>query len=440
MKAHETLLALIILAFFPAALSAQDEWSLEKCIKYAQENNLNIKQQKLSLRESRNNVLQSKMDFLPSLSASGSHNFSWGRSVNLNDLTIIKNKLTQSSSVNLSSSVDIFNGFSKINKLKSNKTQLEISEQEIEKTKNSITIAITKSYLQVLLAEEIEKNNKENLISITRQVERTKKFVDAGKQAYSSFLEIQAQLATEKVQLVTADNDVRTNYLTLKQLLDIPDSMVFHIENPVIKESSEIRTEDGIRNIYNSALSLPRIKSAELSLKKSETDLKAVKGTAYPSISVSAGYGTYYSDSQQGSLLHQFDNNRNPSIGLSLNIPVFRNLSIHTNIKNSELAVENYKIELRKEKQDLYKEIQSAYNDAVSYYNKLAAAQENLKSSERSFRDVENKYNVGAVDVTDYIIARTKLFNAQSDYSQTKFQYFFQLKILDFYRGIPIKL
>ncbi len=430
-----------LILFVGTNAAAQDIWTLEKCIEYAHKNNLQIQQQKLNVEQSKNNVLQSKLDFIPNVSASMNHNMSWGRSVNLQDLEIIKNKLSQSTGLSLSASLSIFDGFAKHNTLKSNKVQLEISGLQVEKLKNEISISITQAYLQVLLAKEIEKTAQESYKSVGSQADRSRKLVDAGSQPYGSLLEVQAQLAAEKVQLVIAQNNVKTNILTLIQLLDMPVNTDFNIsyaENT--KNITEPFNPENIDNIYNSALNLPEIKSSELSLENSKLQYKIQKGGALPKISFSAGYGTYYSDGQSQAFFTQFNDNRNPSIGFGLSIPIFSGWRSNISIRNARLSVKSAEIELKKTHQTLYKQIQQAYNEVLSYYERYKAAEQNMKSSEESFSYTEKKFNLGMLSGTDYTVAKTNLFKTQSEYYQTKFQYIFQLKILDFYKGIPIKL
>lgn len=420
-------------------LYGQDIWSLERCIEYAHKNNLQIKQQALSIEQAKNNVLQSKLDFIPTVNAGINHNMNWGKSVNINDLQIT-NQLTQSTSSSISASMPIIQGLSKTNALKSSKLQLEISIQDSEKLKDEISVAITKAYLQVLLYIEIEKSLEKSYNSVKEQVMRTKKLVDAGSQAYSTLLEIEAQLANERVQLIEAGNSVKSNTLVLAQLLDLPNDSDFTVEYPSGNFIMDDLSGKNIDEIYAAASSLPQIKSAELQLEKSRYDYKIQKGNAYPSLSFSAGYGTYYSDSREQAFLTQFNENRNPSIGFSLNIPIFNGWRTNTNIRNARLNVEHNEIELKKSCQQLYKDISTAYNNAVGAYEKYNAAEKNMQASQESFNYVEQKFDVGIVNGTDYIVAKTNLSKAQSEYYQAGFQYLFQLKILDFYRGVPIKL
>lgn len=436
------ILPVFILILIPSILTAQSKlWSLEECIRYAWDNNLRIKQQELAVEQSENNLLQSKLSYLPSLNASISHSMNWGRSVNMNDLQIIENQLSQNTSASASLAVTLFEGMVKNNNLKSMGVQREIARQEISRIRNDISIEIARGYLQVLLAREILNSAGASMESTKEQVERTKKFVDAGGQAYSALLEIEAQYATEQVQFTNAQNQVSSALLSLKQLLDLSSENTFDIAMPgsALTNITEFR-EESVEELFNSSLELPQIKGAKLNLDNSKLQLEIAKGQAYPSLTFRAGYGSYYADSREISFMDQFNENRNPSISFGINIPIFNSWRTNTGIKNARLGVRSSEINVKSGEQILYKEIQQAVNDAHSYFARYKATERNVKAMEESFRYVQQKFDLGVLNGTDYTVAKNNLFRSQSDYYQAKYQFIFQQKILDFYKGKPISL
>ena len=410
------------------SLGTTGKWSLERCISYAQEHNLQIRQMRHDIEIASNNVTGSKMEFLPSVNASMGHNMSWGRSVNLNDLEIVENKLSQSSSMNLSASIPLFEGMRKYNNLKSNIKQLE----------NEISIAIAKGYLQVLLCMEIEKSAAESCNSAEAQVSRTQELVNYGSQPYSVLLDIKAQLAGEKVQLVSAQNNTSTALLELAQMLDLPDSIAFEIEIP--QNSDVLPLEISLQEIITAAENHPEIEKARLTLEQSQLLHKIQKGAALPTLSLSAGYGTYYSDSQNSAFFTQFNNNCNPSVGLSLSIPIFNNWRNNIAIRNAKANVEKSGIGVDLAVQQLEKQIRLAYNEAQGSYGKLEAATANKEAAKESFAQTEEKFNLGILGATDYSVAKANLFKAESEYIQCKYQYIFQQKILNYYMNLPLAL
>lgn len=441
-----TAAALVLTLLLSLPVRAQDIWTLDRCIEYAWANNLNIRQQSIEVSRSENQLLQDKLDFVPGLNASIGHNLNWGRSVDLQNLEIIHNKLSQSTSASVNTSIYLLDGLSKLYSLRSSRKSLEISIQEVERLKDEISVSIARSYLQILLSTEILSAAQKSLRSVTEQRDRTRVLVEAGSQPYTSLLELESQLASERVQVVTAQNQLTANSLALQQLLDLPYSEDFQIAVPDISAVMAAYTEDSTDNIYASAQSMPVIKSARLALEKGELDLRSAQGQYYPKITLSAGYGTFFSSSSlapDGSVypfFEQFRDNINPSVSIGLSIPIFNNWTVRTNVRNARLSRESLEIDLRMKQQTLYKDIQTAVTEAGTCFRQLEAAKANVESMEESFRYVQEKFDAGTLNGTDYTVAKTNLFKAWSEYIQAKYQFVFQLKIIDYYKGIPLTL
>lgn len=457
------------LLLFPAFLQAQNTWSLEECIHYAWENNLTIKQQELGVRQSENIHFQSKMAFTPSLSARVSENINWGQSVDLSTLTILNHVRSSNTGVGIYADMDLFSGLQRLNTVKQEKSKWHIAVEEVQKLKNDISIEITRSYLNVLLAGEILQAAIQSRESVAEQRNRTKKLVDAGGQPLSALLEIESQLATEELQVVEAQNNLRTYYLVLKQLLDIPASSDFQI---LIPQDEDFPSMDpvSVEEMFYTSLNLPQIKKTEYGLEQRKHELAIAQGGRYPRITLSVGYSSFYSDANKrrkpdpdpddngdddtngggglddlfgntsADFWEQMKNNNNPSIGLSMTIPIFNKWQINTSVKNAKLGVEMAQLEMENAKQLLMKEVQQAANDATSTYLRVEAAEKNMLAMEESFRYVQQKFDIGMLNGTDYIVSKTNLFKAKSNYIQAKFEHVFKLKILDFYKGIPITL
>jgi len=459
-----------LLVLLPCTLSltgqSQKTWTLQECIQYALENNLNIKNQSLAIERDQNQLEQSKWAMGPNISASADYRLGWGRTPNTQDFTIIENQMSQQGSASVGASIDVFRGLQKSNTVKGNRAQLELSGQEVEKLKNDISIQIAQTYLQVLLAQEILETAQQSFVSVKEQVSRTKKLVDAGNLAHSSLLEMEAQLATEQVQVVNAENSLRSAYLNLIQLLDLSHETDFRVEIPDIQVDTIGFLGASVDQLYQVSQSLPEIRIGESSLLQREYQLRVTKGQRYPSLSISAGVSSSYvpdykvlnsqsppdidlSDSfgraandlyRSPSFFEQLNDKRNTYLGLSFSIPILSGRTISTNIRNAKLGVQQAQLDMKNRQQILYKNIQQANNDAISAFQRYKATLQNVKSMEESFRYVQQKLDVGLLNGTDFTVAKTNLFRVQSDNLQAKYQYVFQLKILDFYKGIPITL
>ncbi len=431
-------------------LNAQEkEWTLRQCIDYACENNLQLRQADVEVMRNENLLKKSKLAFIPNFNAYVNDNLNWGRSVDLKDLTILNNTFSQNVSGSIGASIYLLDGLSKHFNLKSSAMAKEISIRNVEKLKYELAVQIARAYLQVLLSDKLLESSKANLISITQQRDRTKILYEAGSQPYSAFLDMESQVASERSRVVSSSADLRKNMLNLMQLLDLQYEKKVKIAIPDSSVLAEYVSRYEVQNsdeLYQAAVALPSIRMAELSLEKSKVDLKAAKGKYYPTISMSASYGSYFSTTAQGRdgksypYYDQINNNINPTLGFSLTIPIFNGWNVACNVRNARLNVKNQEIELEINHQNLYKDIQQAVADAESFYEKLMASKVNMDSMEETLKFTEGKFNAGALNSTDYIVARTKCAAAQSEYYQSLYQFVFQLKIIDFYKLIPIDI
>ena len=425
-------------------LAQQEPWSLERCVNYAIDHNIQIKQQILQTRIQKNNLDQAKLNLLPTINGSATHDYSFGRALDQNSYEFY-NQTVLSDYFYVGGRTNLFNGLQNLNNIQRSKYELLAGEQDLLKIRDNVSLAVALAYLQILLNRELVTAN-ENQLNITlQQIEKTRKLVDAGSVAKGNLLQIEAQAAQEELSLITMKNQLDISYLNLTQLLEIESPAGFEIEVPEISVESISMVTGNIDEIFNlAAQSRPEVKSSELKLAASKYDLKIAKGARIPAISLSHTFGTRYSYIYDTPGLQSFGdqlkNNKSYGLGVSLNIPILNGWQVNKNISNSKLAVENYQYSLEGTKKQLYKDIQQAYTDALAALKKYNASQKAVNSMEESFRYTEQKFNVGMLTPVDYNASKTQLLNAQSDMAQAKYEFVFKIKVLDFYRGIPLNL
>jgi outer membrane protein len=424
--------------------SQQKVWSLESCVLYAIENNIQIKQQLIQTELQKNSLDLAKLKLLPSLNSSISHDYSFGRALDQNSYTFY-NQTIQSDYISMNGNTPLFNGLQNYNSIQKNKYLVLASEQDYQNIVDNIAMNVALAYLQILLNKELVLAN-ENQLNITlQQIEKTKKLVEAGSVARGNLLQIEAQAAQEELQLINMKNQLEISYLSLTQLLELKSPSGFEIVIPEISVDTNSVITGNIDDIYEIAEgSRPEIKSSELKLTASEYDLKIARGGRIPRVTLNHSFYTRYSyiaDQENiPPFKDQLKNNKNFGLGLSMSIPILNGWQVNKNIANSKLSMESSQYSLEGEKKQLYKNIQKAYTDAVAALKKFYVSKKAVLSTEESFRYTEQKFNVGMVTPVDYNAAKTQLLNAQSDMSQAKYEYIFKTKVLDFYKGIPITL
>jgi outer membrane protein len=444
-----TILLSVFITFATSPKSGSQEiWSLERCINYALENNIIIKQQELSTMVSENTLAQSKLARLPSLNANSQVSFNYGRVLDFQTNTYM-DRNTQAFSYNSSTQLPLFNGFQITNTIKRNNLDLMASLADLERLKNDVSLNIASAYLQILFSKELL-SIAEGQLEITRQqVERTRRLVDAGSLPQGNLLEIQAQEASENLSVVNARNNMTIAYLTLSQLLELPTADNFTIEVPDFDHIPVQSPDYMVTSVYEAALETqPQIQSYEYLLSSSEMGLSIAKGRRYPQLFLSGSYGSGYQRVSTESDLpfenppfeDQIRNNQRTTFAFGLSIPIFNAGQVNMAVSNARIGVLNSEYALQRTKNQLYQEIQQAYADVVAAHENFIATEVALESIEESFRHMSQRFEVGMVTTVEFNQALNQLTITQSELLRAKYEYLFKTNVLEFYMGNEISL
>jgi outer membrane protein len=438
--------------FFCGNLQAQSRiWTLENCIDYALQNNIQIKQSELSIESGEALLLESKLNLLPSLNSSVSYSYNWGRYLD-QALNFYVDRETRQGNLGLNANVVLFAGLQKQNAIKKQKIDFLASKYATDKMKDDISLMLTQAYLSILFNRELLKVAREQVVISEEQIARTEKLVAAGTLARGSLLEIQAQHASEELSVINYENSLDLAYLDLLQILDLPADTDFEIDVPVLDIEITGKLPE-LATVYALASErLPQIKKAELDVESAYKDVAIAKGRLSPTLSLISGWGTNYSSNfpdfdttspNFGGVMafgDQLRNNQSRYLGLNLNIPIFNGYQASTNVSLAKISATNAEYNYQLTVNTLRKNIEQAYSDARGAYKSYIATKQSLTSFQESYRYTEQKFAVGLSNSLDYNIAKTQLASVESELIRARYDFIFKQKILEFYMGLPLTL
>jgi outer membrane protein len=438
----------IAVCWFSAVSGQQARvWSFQQCVDTAMKRNININQSLLSNEVNKINLAQSKANRIPNLNAAAGEGVNFGRTIDPVSNQYVE-QTYNSTNFSVTSSLNLFNGFQNTRTIRQNMMLLNAGKFDVEKAKNDVILDITTGYLQVLFAYEVLKAAKNQSDATTADAERTQKLVNAGKVPESNLFTIRAQLATDNLAVVNAQNQLDLAKVTLMQLMQVPVADSFDIQQPVMPDP-DAQLILSNEQIYQKALVVqPQITSASIRTNSALLGIKIYEGARLPRLSLSGNVNTNFAGSSRSGSVNsnkqaffpQLWNNMGEGLGLNLSIPIYTNRALKSNIErarvnalSAQLDEENTKIQLRKI-------IEQAYSDLRSSIKKFEATKEQVSASELSYRNVERKFNVGLSTAIDFLIEKNNFFKSQSNLIQARYDYIFKAKILDFYQGKQITL
>ncbi|MCL1821348.1 MAG: TolC family protein [Prolixibacteraceae bacterium] len=428
----------------------QETWSLQQCVDYALENNIQVKQQEVAVQYQESLHQQAKHNRLPNLNGQLGNNYSFGRSLSYQNTYENTNSIGVSGG--LSADVTLWNGLVLQNTIKQREFDLQASTLDLQKAKDELVLSITALYLEILFAEELLAID-ENQTEITKQqIARTRKMIDAGKLPRGDIYEPEAQLAREELAVTNRENNVQLVYLNLYQLLELPLGLSFKVLRPEISQLKAGAIQNDAGHIFANALQTrPEIQASQLRIESAQSQLEQAKGSRLPSISLGGSYYNNYNDNytqlveSSGSyrtipLGSQLRNNQRYGFGLNVNIPIFNKFQVRTSIQNAELQIQDYEYRLASARNTLQKDVEQAYSNAIAALKRYISSEKAVLASEEAFRYAEEKFNVGTITSVEYNQIKNNLVTTQSQWVQAKYNYIFCTKIIDFYNGVPITL
>lgn len=473
--------AVLLSAFlFAAGANAQEIWSLERCILYAQENNLTVKQAQANVNTALLSEKQAKTARLPNVGAQINVGEQFGRTIDpvTNLFSSVNNGYN---SIGISAGMSLFNGGQIHHSVKQAGWDAQAAQADADQTVNDLSLQIAQAYLNILLAEEQLQNAQKRVSQSSDQLNVTQKLIDAGNLPMADKYNILAQIAQGEQAAVQAQNSVDLGYLSLKQLLQLEPDYDLQIERPVITVPTDANPDEmALTPVYTTAVGTqPNIRAADFRIKSAEEGIYVAKSAYWPSVSLGLNMSTNYSSTYRlpeginripsppftalidgesrtvqvvgDSMLvpynvrtidyfDQLDQNFGQSIGVTINIPIYQNGSVRLNVERARLNVINAQLQQNQVQQQLKNDIQTAIANARAGRRQLDAAQKTFDATKIAFENTEKRHQLGAVNTLDLTTARNNLDISENDLSVAKYDYLFRLKLLDFYLGKPITL
>ncbi|RYY69668.1 MAG: TolC family protein [Chitinophagaceae bacterium] len=480
---------ILLLSIFFSILSliapAQQKWNLQTIVEYAMKNNLGVKQTEIQAKIAALTLKQSQLSQYPTASFNGSAGLNFGSSQDPVSFSRI-NQTSLNSNLQLQSSADIFNFYSKKNTIAANDWELKAAIASVGKLQNDIALSAANAYLQILLAIEQEKITRVQITQTTEQLTNTKKQVDAGALPELNLVQLEAQLASDSVAYINAKGLVLQNTLSLKNFMSIDPAAPFEVDVPPVETIPlEPMADLQPEYVYIQALTnQPQQLVNEYRLKAAQKSSAAAKGLMYPSLSAFAGLGSsflvtkfpnpptqvptgnspiltpyfvningtpepvYIPDFENvrngfqktGPVFNQINNNFGQSIGLNLSVPIFNAGSLRTNYEKSKLNINTLELQKETDNLKLKQDIYSAYNAAMIALEKFNASKKAVTSSQQTLDFASKRFGVGMLNTFDLITTQNNLLRAKLEYSINQFDYVFKMKVLEFYKGLGLKL
>ena len=423
------------------------QWNLQAYIDYALQQNITIRKNRLNAKSAEVDVKTARAALFPSLTASVSQrivnrpNSQTNTIIDGDNITSSQSKTSYNGSYGIDANWTLYNGSKRLNTLKQQRMNNRIAELGVAESENTIEESITQIYVQILYAAEAVKVNEATLDVSRAECERARALLAAGSIARSDLAQLEAQVSTDKYQLVTAQATLQDYKLQLKQLLELDGEKEMTLYIPTLGDENVLSPLPSKTDVYRSALTLrPEIEAGRLNVKASELDIDIARSGYIPTISLSAGIGSTNTNGNDFTFGEQIKQNWNNSLGVTVSVPIFNNRQTKSAVQKAKIQKQNSELDLLDNQKNLYKTIEGLWLDANSAQQRYVAAIEKLRSTQTSYDLIQEQFNLGMKNTVELLTEKNNLLNAQQETLQAKYMAILNTQLLKFYQGEQITL
>ena len=407
--------------------------------------NLQLNDFEYTNQGNRETYRQSVRNLLPSVNASSSYLISYGRAEDPNTGTFV-NQDFYSNNYSLESSIDLFQGFQKINSIKASKFLFKATQEEVLQQKYLLAFRVMQAFYDIQFFEGLVEISKEQLIVSQSNYNLVEKQVELGLKAGADLYEAESLLLTDKLNVTQSNNQLAAAKLTLIQEMNLENTSEIAIQKDLQEEVSNFESEEmKSDSIYTEARAfLPMIKAQELRAKAAKKQVAVSRGRLYPSLSFFAGIGTGYFETTRDTLgntlpfREQFRDNTSQYIGVNLNVPISNGWSARSRVKQSKIEKLRAENNLKTQEQELFQAIQQLVQDYNSLEVELVQSNQKMEAQNLAFTIAQKRYEKGLINALELFTAKNLYASAQNENLQVKLRSEINKSTLDFYRGLPV--
>lgn len=414
------------------AQEASKTWTLQECLDYAYQNNIQVRQSRNNQLSGIEDTKQAKAALFPSLVASTTQSYTNYPSSEVTD----NNSYT--GTYGITAGMTIFEGGKLRTEVKRQKVQNQMDALSVEESVNDIRIAIVQAYMQCLYAADAVRINRSTAEASKAQRDRAEEMLRTGSISRVDFAQLQSQYSSDEYQIVVAGSTLDNYKLQLKQLLELDIMEEMNPAVPGVKEENVLKALPPKNEVYETALKvMPQIRRGELGIEAAKLEEKSARAGFFPSISLSASVGTGHMSNNDFESGSQIWNRFNENVGLTLNIPIFSNRKNRTAVNKAKIALNDSYLEWTSLQKELLRDVESAYLDAVSAQAQYLSAREKEKYARESYELTSEQFRVGVKNTVELITAQNEYSAAQQQVLQAKYLTLLSIELLNIYQGLP---
>lgn len=422
----------LLLAGHPTAGQEADgsqSMDLMEIYQLAVENDPAIAEARANRNATRQAWPQARADVLPQLSLTASRGFSETESARqvLGEVDVDPSvSETERTTYSLSLTQSVFD-WSRIQALGRAEAQVAAADAEYEAAMQDLVVRTAEAYFDLLAALDQLASAEANEEAIERQRDRAQRRFEVGLVAITDVQEARAAYDQAVADRIQAERTVNLNRERLREIIGVyANNIAAPVDDMTLTPPEPADPGAWVATARENNLD---VVAARFDVQAAEKQLAQTRAGHYPTVSFEASYSD--SEGEEDSYLVDnpnqvetgFSQSEGYEVGLSLRVPIFSGgrVSSQTSEARSRMLAQTSRLErLRRQAE---RETRDAYLGVLSERSRVRALAQAVESSETALASTQAGFEVGTRTTVDVLDARRALFEAQTSYARSRYDF-----------------
>lgn len=423
-------LALVVAS--PVMASEPIRLNMQKCVDIAIQNATAVLKNENDVELAGTQVLQSYGQFLPNLQAGAGYDYSSGTSLITLSGAVPLDIKSQDASLNISSTLNLFNGLADYAGLKSALARRDSSRYSLTWAKQQVALDVTQSYLQTVLDEKLLNISRKNLDASEARLKLLQGQTRAGAASIADLYRQQAQTSADQLSVSTYENRLKNDRTLLLQKIRVDLRQEYEFETPsLVAEPSPYAKRPIDELIKDALVQRTDLRSAQSRNESTDWNITQSRSGYLPKLDLvfnRASAGTYLHQQRlngndvlpayQHPLWGQLGPYTTYTIALNLTWNIFDRFVTRLNTEQSRVTYENSKVDTRDVELQVETDVRTSYVDYQTAVSQVETARVGVEAAQKAYDAIVGKYQVGSASFIDVLTSQSALVQAQSNQAQ----------------------
>jgi len=422
--------------------------TLEECIKIASTKSTEFLKGTNAVELAGTDVLRSYGQFLPDLALGTGYNYTSGTNYYTMSVPTLVDTRKTGYYYQLATSLNLFNGLADKASLKAALMEKSGQVMNLQRALQQICFDVTQSYLQVILDRKIVGYASENLETSLKREDQLKVLTEIGRKVKSDLYQQQAQTSADKLTLIHAETQLRTDKINLFKKLRMADAERYELAEMTLNEDPLGPSYSNEQSLIDTALTLRSdLRSDKLNVDIAEQNIEKYRSGYLPKLAINYGLyseGGYYYQLYVNDLYSlppsqpSFGNQLGQLYGmggLEATWTIFDKWYTRSNISAGKITMDNARIDYENLQIEIKTDIKKAMGDYQAALQAVESAEKGIVAATSAFDIINGRYELGSSDFIELINAQLALLQARENKIQAIIGLVLQKRVIDFYIG-----